>query len=148
MEAFTKKKRVWSEYDEQAKKFYEGFGFEIEYSGGTWEPPEWVEPGQVHGRRYWVTISRVAKGYTPLCFAYWGSRADADNGLGPSFYDILACVASDSHYDMAFEEWCSELGYDTDSRKAYATWERCREFAKKICAFFTADELEALREIQ
>ena len=46
----------------------------------------------------------------------------------PTLSDILDCLASDaSSIDNArsFEEWCGELGYDTDSRKAERIYNIC-----------------------
>lgn len=30
------------------------------------------------------------------------------------------------------EDWCGEFGCDTDSRKAYAIWESCKENGEQI----------------
>jgi len=38
-----------------------------------------------------------------------------------------------------FEDWASELGYDTDSRKALSTFETCRETAIRLRAVFDSD---------
>lgn len=41
----------------------------------------------------------------------------------PSAKDVLECLLSDScGADEAFEDWCAELGYDSDSRKAERTY--------------------------
>jgi len=43
----------------------------------------------------------------------------------PTLEDVLDCLALDaSGYENArgFADWCSEYGYDTDSRKAERTW--------------------------
>ena len=54
-------------------------------------------------------------------FPFWtGSLASE-----PSTFDALYCVLSDaSGYDSAdgFEDWASNYGYDTDSRKAEAIY--------------------------
>jgi hypothetical protein len=44
----------------------------------------------------------------------------------------LACLMSDaSSGNMNFEEFCSEFGYDTDSRNAYAVYNDCKKQADK-----------------
>ena len=43
-------------------------------------------------------------------------------GPSPDAADVLDCLASDAgsiEYVSGFEEWASELGFDSDSRKAY-----------------------------
>ena len=103
--------------------------------------------GHPHGHRYRVTISR--KGGGRLSFDFWNSRHDIERGdttIRP--YDALACIGGDVHTADTFEEFCSEYGYDADSRKAEKTWKLCDRFAQRIRAFFTEDEIEALSEIQ
>lgn len=50
----------------------------------------------------------------------------------PTAEDVLDCLASDAagmeNARGSFEDWCAEYGYDTDSRKAYATFQTvCRQ---------------------
>ena len=66
----------------------------------------------------------------------------------PSAYDVLSCISGDARCPQRFSEFCSEYGYDEDSRKAYATWERCLGLAEELRRFFNAKEIEALQEIQ
>lgn len=41
----------------------------------------------------------------------------------PSIADVVECLISDaSSADQTFEDWCGDYGYDTDSRKAGATY--------------------------
>ena len=47
--------------------------------------------------------------------------------------DSLKADASSAADD--FESWADEYGYDTDSRKAYATWEACRKVRRDLIAF-------------
>jgi hypothetical protein len=56
----------------------------------------------------------------------------------PTVEDVLDCLASDaSTVDNAksFEDWCSELGYDTDSRKAERTYRACERQREKLMQF-------------
>lgn len=56
--------------------------------------------------------------------------------------DVLHSVASDAQYGReSFEDFCSELDYDTDSLKAYATWEQCRGMVRRFDAFCTSQEM-------
>jgi hypothetical protein len=47
---------------------------------------------------------------------------------------------------QTFEDWCSDYGYDSDSRKAESIWKSCDEIGRNLARAFTAQELEELRE--
>lgn len=64
----------------------------------------------------------------------------------PTAYDILACLQKYPVY--SFEDFCSEYGYDVDSRKAYKTYKAVKREWENICILFTDAEIEQLREIQ
>lgn len=83
-----------------------------------------------------------------LTFDFWGSIADAQKGQTTvTPYDVLACISGDVHCAETFEEFCSEFGESADSIKALQTFRRCSAFAKRLRQFFTAEEIEALSEI-
>lgn len=50
----------------------------------------------------------------------------------PRLADIAYCLLMDAQttwYGQSFEDWCGELGYDTDSRKAERSFNDCRDTA-------------------
>lgn len=102
--------------------------------------------GSVHGDRYLITISR--SGHGRISFDFWNSLNDKKDWRAPTPYDVLACISGDVHCPDTFEDFCGEYGYDQDSRKAERVFRRCTKLAKRLRAFFTADEIEALSEIQ
>ena len=61
----------------------------------------------------------------------------------PSVADLLGCLSSEaSSYEQArdFADFCSEFGYDTDSRKAEREYHGCGETAKKLRALLVSSE--------
>lgn len=66
----------------------------------------------------------------------------------PTDYDILACISSESYQYDTLQDFCDNMGYDTDSRKALDIYLTCQEHATNINRFFSSDELEQLRDIQ
>lgn len=74
-----------------------------------------------------------------------GFKYKAVKRKAPTAYDLLASITK---YDPdTFENFCSEFGYDTDSRKAEKTYFAVQEEWNKVRKFFTTEELEKLREI-
>lgn len=51
----------------------------------------------------------------------------------PSVDDVIYSLVSDAGaVSMSFEDWCSDFGMDTDSRKALATYEACQQAERKL----------------
>ena len=56
----------------------------------------------------------------------------------PALEDVLDCLLSDAAgYEQArdFEDWAAEYGYDSDSRKAEATWRAVAEQTRRLRQF-------------
>lgn len=67
----------------------------------------------------------------------------------PTLRDVLHSLVSDADVleSSGFEDWASNLGYDTDSRKAEAIYRACLEIALKLKALIGQDKLDKLREL-
>lgn len=140
-----------SEYDEQAKNFMVRFavGIHIAFAKENGCPP-WREKGKrlegcptcstFHGHQYRITLRKNGKS---VRFDYWGSFADAQNKKGPSFYDILSCIASEATGETDPDEIYRELGPMVPSQAIAIS-----KAAKRWQKFFNAEELEALGEIR
>jgi len=64
----------------------------------------------------------------------------------PTAYDVLACLTK--YEPGTFENFCSEYGYDTDSRKAEKAYNAVKEEYLNVSRLFTEEEIEQLQEIQ
>lgn len=83
---------------------------------------------------------------------YWtGSAITTD----PTAADVLYCLLSDadaeqydgrSNFLLGFQEWCENLGYDTDSIKARKIYNECLTIARKLHRFLgdAFDEMAGL----
>ena len=70
-----------------------------------------------------------------------------DQPQAPHAADVLHCLILDSSAaEQTFANWCAEFGYDTDSRKAIATYEACQQGADKLRRVFSRDVLAQLAE--
>lgn len=63
----------------------------------------------------------------------------------PTEYDILAAIVKDNPY--TFEDFCSNYGYDEDSRQAERTYNSVVEEWENISLLFTESEIEQLQVI-
>lgn len=93
-----------------------------------------------------ITISHNGK---RLGFDFWASIAqpelNSDSDLQHAFYCFLsdAISAKDS-----FENFCSEFGYDTDSRNAERIYKACEKSLSKLNRIFDGDEYDLVNEVQ
>ena len=88
---------------------------------------------------------RTTNGYR-CTLRYQGRRYAFDfwQGAGisgdPTAETCLDCLLSDAQAGaQTFDEFCSEFGYDPDSRKAEATWKACRRTAAGMRRLLGAD---------
>lgn len=79
-----------------------------------------------------------ANGYT-VTLRYKGRQMTTDFWMGsaittePDAASVLSCLLSDaSAGSETFEDWCANLGYDTDSRKAERIYKQCLEQTAKL----------------
>ena len=83
----------------------------------------------------------------------YGEKVKAKNDLArlkadavPNEYDVLACLEK---YDVGtFEDFCSEFGYDEDSRTAERIYIAVIKEYKDLTRIFTEEQMEKLSEIQ
>lgn len=155
-----------TDYDKQAQEFLDKFGIQFKATLSDTKDPDWKR-GEDHGHHYRITLKRGGAGqyttaqWNKLCesekkralgrlsFDFWGSIADREAGIKTEkAYSVLACISSDVFCPDTFKEFCSEYGYEEDSISALQTFRRCSSFSRRIRAFFTEAEIEALQEIQ
>ena len=63
----------------------------------------------------------------------------------PGLYDVLSCLTT--YHPGTFEDFCSEYGYDEDSRKAFDVYQAVLKEFGGISRLFTNEQLEQLVEI-
>lgn len=66
----------------------------------------------------------------------------------PAVADVVGCLATDgSALDYAsFEDWASNYGYDTDSRKAEGIYRQCLDTGLRLKSAMGAEAFQALLE--
>ena len=144
-----------TKYDTQASEFLAKFNMAVRIHETPfqdcprWDMTDCKRGYHHHGKRYNVRIERTSTSFpqhVPLPsieFDFWGSQHDAERLKRPTQYSILACVGSDVNMPTDADEVVAELG-DMKPSQAQATADQ----ARKLQAFFTEAEREALAEIQ
>ncbi len=135
-----------SEYDKQAQAFLDKCGLAITITYLDNKSPNWDEDNRNHNH-YRVTLRRKKGGKERFVFQFWDSIVNSEKGTKPTAYDVLSCISGETTVCDSFEDFCSEFGYDQDSRKAEQTWKGYNKQSRKINSFFNQEELEALSEI-
>jgi len=127
-----------SEYDIQAEKFLGDTNtkFKTKYYDYAYYFPQDKEQREI----YKVTLRNDKGSYT---FKF--GQSIANSGQEPSAYDVLSCLTK--YNTGSFEEFCSEFGYDTDSRTAERTYKAVIKEYENISRLFTEAQIEQLREI-
>ena len=70
---------------------------------------------------------------------------EGNDGREPEPIEVIYSLLCDGQAgSLSFEDFCSDFGYDTDSRRAYATWEACGVNAGKLRVLFAPDEIAEL----
>lgn len=69
-------------------------------------------------------------------FEYWSSIADGvTKDESEHLPNATYCILSDAEnyiHNPTFDEFCKDLGYDTDSIKAYNAFKECKKTASKL----------------
>jgi len=136
-------------YETQAQEFLDRFSLRLKATFGDSRCPSWESGNCLHGDHYRITIRRNAREWRgsghkmAISFDFWNSYQDMREGKAPTAYDVLASISSDVHMPTDPDEVVEELG-DMKPSQAIAV----AKFARRLQAFFTESEQDALMEIQ
>ena len=137
-----------TDYEQQAQTFLERFALKLTVKfADPQHCPKWGhERGCIHGDEYRVTLRRqgISANMSPASFrcSFWNSMNDMQQGKKPTAYDVLSSLSSEAHMPTTADEVADELGPMPPSQAIAAA-----SAARRLQAFFTSDELDALAEI-
>ena len=89
-----------------------------------------ANPFEFNGDHYKVRLTCNKRAMTLIYSKGYGHK-----GQPPETLEVLECLHSDCQLVETvsdFEQWCGDLGYDTDSRKALKTYNACKNQANKL----------------
>lgn len=85
--------------------------------------------GRYHGKWYPDLMPTIRKDYAAF--------------LDGILYSILCTIRSEFYCEPIFEDFCSEFGFDSDSRKAFETWQACLKQSAQLRPLFSETEIES-----
>ena len=113
------------------------------------------------GQSIWHSCKFKIKNYPKYKNTGWATKDEALRVVGfansrdiylndkfeiPSAYDVLACLTK--YNPGTLEDFCSEFGYDPDSKKAEKIYVSVLEEFKNVAMLWNDQEIEILQEIQ
>lgn len=107
--------------------------------------PNMASGDKWQANHYSVTLRRMSRHDTLSTFFSKGIGLKGS----PRVDEVLDCLASEAQsVDFArdFEDWASEFGYDTDSRKAEAVYTACVKGQKELRRFLGDNLYKQLTE--
>jgi hypothetical protein len=109
------------------ERLLDELGMEIEFTMDGVEPSESMPAGSYD---YLVTLK--LEGRELETEYHMGPALEQD----PDAENVLSSLLLDASCgEMSFEEYCSDFGYDTDSRRHHKTWKACKKLAPKLQEF-------------
>lgn len=121
---------------------------EIGVSFGAQLIGETVREGNWKADEFRITIRRDPD--KEMATSYYMGTGHRRNlrPVAPKAADVLQSLIMDAQaIYQSFENWSSEYGYDSDSRKALRTYDACCEIGRKMRKMFSRAEREKLTEL-
>lgn len=134
-----------TDYQQQAANFLTKHGITFSFKLANTKVPSWDESRKCN--HFIVTLKQGKK---KVSFDFFDSSNNYQKGVTTlDAYSVLTCCSSEINCPDTFEDFCSEFGYDQDSRKAEKTFRALKKFSDKLNKFFDTEEMrDDLSEIQ
>jgi len=133
------------DYQKQAADFLAKHEITFSFKLANTKTPDWEDNGQQ--RNHFVVT--LKQGKKRMSFDFFDSVYNYRNGKTEiAVYDALIICSSEINCPDTFGDFCSEFGYEEDSRKAEKTFRALKKFSNKLKKFFDTEEIrEDLQEI-
>ncbi len=112
------------------------------------KPADWGN-GTVNTNYHVISVSNGGHGTGKgpctgtITFDFWASMARPVLSTKRDLLDALECFVSDVQCGSGtFEDFCGDLGYDPDSRKALKVYKSCKKAAAKLEKLVGAELVE------
>lgn len=124
-----------------------GRSFSFEFGQSITHSGKWLMDITANGYTKGQGLTDKGKKKAYQSFISWGKFCSRNKDFqAPTAYDVFTCLTK---YDPGtFEDFCSEFGYDSDSRKAEKIYKAVKNEYIQLCTLYSNAELELMAEIQ
>lgn len=135
-----------SQYDQQAADFLAKYGITFSFKLANTKTPDWKDDYRPVNH----FVATFKRGKNKVSLDYFDSINNYQKDITEiSAYSALTCCSSEINCPDTFEDFCSEFGYEEDSRKAEKTFRALKKFSDKLKKFFDTEEIrDDLSEIR
>ena len=115
---------------------FKGFKLSAEYTGN--KKADWGN-GQENWNHHKVTVKNTETG-KQTSFDFWASIANPEVKSRKDLIGAFECFVGDAVAGMNdFNNFCSEFGYDEDSRRAEKIYKACQKATEKLQRIYNGD---------
>jgi hypothetical protein len=119
--------------------------FEVKASFKGTKKAEWSSD---NFNNHMVTVTNTETG-NKATFEFWASSAHPELNREYDILNAFYCFISDAvSGSYSFENFCNELGYDTDSRATEKIYRKCKKSLEKLNKIYDGDIYELANELQ
>lgn len=116
----------------------------IAYQGGAWSFPYKCGIGHIEKKPFAGPDPKPTYRKGTTAYEQWIN--EAFHPKKPKISDIIYSILMESEAaSMSFNEWCGDFGYDTDSMKAFKTYQACCEEGEMLRKAFTNDQIQVMK---
>lgn len=113
---------------------------------------KWAADDKLIHNKFLITVTNTDTG-EQCNFDFYGSYNDYQNNVielkDTTLLDSFQCFISDGIWGLeSFEEFCDNMGYDNDSRRAEKIYKECIKSAEKIQSVIDVDLYDFSNELQ
>ena len=127
------------------KTTYKEFNLTSTFKGDKLAP--WDDKQQNYNNHV-ITVANTELGQK-ASFEFWGSIVNPEIQTESELLNAFYCFVGDAiSGKMDFSEFCSEFGYDEDSRKAEKIWNACKRSTVKFDRLYSGDIYDFVNELQ
>jgi hypothetical protein len=134
------------------QKYWRGIGYRewivIGSVTNLGEVPPWSARAKESGWRKELNPNNIPRTLGPSGVTVHIAENARYRPIPPTAADVLGCLCSDAQgvdHGETFEDWASDFGYDTDSRKAERIYHECQSIALRLRGFLGTHYDRAMR---
>lgn len=125
---------------------WNNFKITATYTGS--KAADWGNDCPTNWNHHRVTVTNQDTGKR-TCFDFWASLMQPELRTRYDVLNAFRCFVDDALCGSeTFEDFCSEFGYNEDSRRAEKTWKACKRSLAKLQRIYPGDLYDLINELE